>query len=115
MFLKEDVKKFQKKVGKAKKELLKVLANCNQVIYTEQNEEDLNDVKAYVSSKIKLLTEMEAYLKDYFQNKLECSFVGFVANVMNYKQSYCELSQDARLNHLQEVYAKKTNCELVSI
>ena len=109
MFLKGEVKKFQKKVSEEKKELLKVLANCNQVIYKEQNEEELNDVKAFITSKINLLTEIESYVNEYMQNKLTCSYVEFVTNVMNYKHEYYELCQDERLTYLQKVYSKKTN------
>lgn len=115
MFSKGEIKNFQKKVIKAKKELIKVMSSCNKAIYTEQNEEELNDVKAFITSKINLLTEIETYINEYLQNKLTCSLVGFVANVMNYKHEYYELCQDERLEYLQKVYSNKVNKEILSI
>lgn len=110
MLLKQEMKQYLKKVAKIKRGLLKAVISLDNVVYTEQNTEELNDVKGFVGDKINILSEIEKLVCGYCNNNLDCLFI---AQLQTLKQKYFELSQDERLNYLQSIYVKTDSEETV--
>lgn len=113
MLLKQEIKQYQKNVVKTKKKLMSALSLLDRTLYTEQNTEDLNDLRDFIVGKINILSEIENYVSDYLNNKLQCSFIGFVGKLMTLKNRYHEFTQDDRLNYLQTRFLKNNNEQTV--
>lgn len=111
MYTNETLKKLLKKSTKIKQQLIKAQITCNSVIYTEQNTEELNDVKAYLAYKIDLLNEMISLTSTFLAKKLN-SYEEISTTLNTYTEQFNNLSNNARLKHLQQFYTRKSNNEL---
>ena len=58
MYTKVELKQIYKKSNKTLSSLNRCLNCCNCVIYTEQNEQELNDVKAFIEAKIDIVADI---------------------------------------------------------
>ena len=113
MYTLPELKQIYKKSIKIKNSIERSIVACNSVVYTEQNTEELNDVKNYLSYKLDLITDILTYIKNFLKNssKLTLEEISFV--IQNYTNQFNDVSKDYRLRRLEQIYTRQINKEVV--
>lgn len=115
MYTKQSLKQILKKVNKSKSSLTRARLACNQTLYTEQNEEELNEVKAYIEYKIDLLNDIMNLINNFLVGNLNCNIDELSTTLDYYKEQFNDLSNEVRLSRLQQIYTRKVNNEVIGL
>ena len=111
----ENLKLTLKKSTKLKNSLKRARIACNEVIYTEQNTEELNEVKAFIEYKIDLLDEITTLINKFLKNQWDYKEAEFLKTLDLLKEQFNAVSNNARLFRLQKMYTRKINEELIDL
>ena len=110
MYSTNDIKRILKNAVKYKKSLLRVMEMFNNARYTEQNEEELNNLKCFVSYKIDLLNDLIAIIRNGMANKIDLEELSI--SIHEIQSLYKEVSSDSYLSRLEQIYTRNIDDEL---
>ena len=115
MYTEKSLKKLFNKYEKKHKSLTRALIICNDVVVNKFNEEELNEVKEYVAYKIDLLNDIMKLINNFLEGDLRCNIEELAITLDYYKKQFNDLSKEARLSRLQQIYTRKVNEEVIGL
>ena len=111
MYTIPQLKQLLKKSVKVKNQLERSYIACNSTVYTEQNEEELNDVKTFISYKIDLVNDIIFLISNFLKNKTTYSYEEFSSIIESYTRQFNSVCKDSRLKRLEQIYTRKINVQ----
>lgn len=108
MYTNKTLIKLYKKTTRIKHSLARTNMICNSIKYTEQNTEELNNVKAFIAFKLDVLADIRALIEQFFKSKQEFPTSEFEEQLNELTEYFNKIAKDAYLSHLQQMYSNQS-------
>ena len=111
MYTDKQLKQIYKQATKIKNSLERSMASCSKTIYTEQNTEELNAVKNFISYKLDIINEIIMYVKNALNKFYILSKEDLSSELGLYQKQFNQISSDPYLSRLEKIYTRNLNVE----
>lgn len=115
MYTLTELKQVYKKSTKIKNSIQRSIVACNSTIYTEQNTEELNSVKSFLSYKLDLITDILAGVRNYLKNQTNQTIDEFSSMLQKQTSLFNEVSKDLHMHRLEQIYSRQINKEIADL